>query len=84
MDETEKNLKVTLLVLCALTCLSVSLSLSLSQTYLLTLDVFVLTCYPLDTAIMLEAICNRSKAHLAQTNEIYKSVPTSIDRSTAL
>jgi hypothetical protein len=28
MDETEKNLKVTLLVLCALTCLSVSLSLS--------------------------------------------------------
>jgi hypothetical protein len=80
MDETEKNLKVTLLVLCALTCLC----LSLSQTYLLTLDVFVLTCYPLDTAIMLEAICNRSKDHLAQTNEIYKSVPTSIDRSIAL
>jgi hypothetical protein len=42
------------------------------QTYLLTLDVFMLTHCPLDSAVMLEAVCNRSKAHLAKSNAIYR------------
>jgi hypothetical protein len=44
------------------------------QTYLLTLDVFMLTHCPLDSAVMLEAVCNRSKAHLAKSNAIYRCV----------
>jgi hypothetical protein len=43
-----------------------------TQTYLLTLDVFTLTHFPIDHATLLETICNRSQQQLTKTDEIFR------------